>query len=87
VQVPQRRHRLDRDTGRYRRLSQNQKDVNTTHARQRGSGERANAQIKSRKILQRIYSCPTRATATWSTLSRSHPRWLRMRRRLTQLLS
>ena len=33
VRVPQRRRRLDRDTGRYRRLSRNQKDVNTAHAR------------------------------------------------------
>jgi hypothetical protein len=62
VHVPQRRRRLDRDTGRYRRLSQNQKDVNAAHARQRGPGERANASLKSWKILRRIRSCPTRAT-------------------------
>ena len=62
VRVPQRRRRLDPDTGRYRRLSQNQKDVNSAHARQRGPGERANAQLKSWKILRRIRSCPTRAT-------------------------
>jgi len=62
VRVPQRRRRLDRDTGRYRRLSQNQKDVNTAHARQRGPGERANAELKSCKILRRIRSCPTRTT-------------------------
>jgi DDE superfamily endonuclease/Helix-turn-helix of DDE superfamily endonuclease len=62
VHVPQRRRRLDRDTGRYRPLSQNQKDVNAAHARQRGPGERANAQLKSWKILRRIRSCPTRAT-------------------------
>jgi hypothetical protein len=62
VQVPQRRRRLDRDTGRYRRLSRNQKAVNTAQARQRGPGERANAQLKSWKILRRIRSCPTRAT-------------------------
>jgi hypothetical protein len=62
VQVPQRRRRLDRDTGRYRRLSQNQKDVNTAHARQRGPGERANAQLKNWRVLRRIRSCPTRAT-------------------------
>jgi len=41
IRVPQRRRRLDPDTGRYRRLSRNQKDVNTAHARQRGPGERA----------------------------------------------
>ena len=62
VHVPQRRRRLDRDTGRYRRLSQNQKDVNTAHARQRGPGERANAQLKSWKILRKIRCCPHRAT-------------------------
>jgi IS5 family transposase len=62
VRVPQRRRRLDRETGRYRRLSQNQKDVNTAHARQRGPGERANAQLRNWKILRRIRSCPTRAT-------------------------
>jgi hypothetical protein len=62
VQVPQRRRRLDRETGCYRRLSQNRKDVNTAHARQRGPGERANAQLKSWKVLRRIRSCPTRAT-------------------------
>ena len=40
-------------------LSQNQKDVNTARARQRGPGERANAQLKSWKVLR---SCPARAT-------------------------
>ena len=30
-----------------------QKDVNAAHARQRGPGERANAQLKSWKILRR----------------------------------
>ncbi|MDT7700315.1 MAG: hypothetical protein QOJ30_2640, partial [Pseudonocardiales bacterium] len=62
VQIPQRQRRLDPDTGRYRRLSRNQKDVNTAHARQRGPGERANAQLKSWKILRKIRSCPRRAT-------------------------
>jgi hypothetical protein len=41
VRVPQRR-RLDPDTGRYRPLSVAQKQVNATHARQRGPGERVN---------------------------------------------
>jgi hypothetical protein len=63
VRVPQRRRRLDPDTGRYRRLSQNQKEVNAAHARQRGPGERANAQLKSWKILRRIRCCPDRATS------------------------
>ncbi len=62
VRVPQRRRRLDPDTGRYRRLSRHQKAVNNAHARQRGPGERANAQLKSWKILRRIRSCPARAT-------------------------
>jgi hypothetical protein len=62
VRVPQRRRRLDPDTGRYRRLSQNQKDVNTAHARQRGPGERANAQLKSWKILRKIRTSPSRST-------------------------
>jgi DDE superfamily endonuclease len=62
VQVPQRRRRLDRETGRYHRLSQNQKDVNAAHVRQRGPGERVDAQLKSWKILRRIRSYPTRAT-------------------------
>lgn len=47
VAVPQRRRRLDPDTGRYRRLSRNQKDVNTAHARRRGPGERVNAELKN----------------------------------------
>ena len=51
IRVPQRRRRLDPDTGRYRRLSLAQKEVNAAHARQRGPGERANAQLKSWKIL------------------------------------
>ena len=48
------------DTGRYRRLSRNQKQVNTAHARQRGPGERANAELKNWKILRKIRSSPNR---------------------------
>jgi DDE superfamily endonuclease len=62
ITVPQRRRQLDGETGRYRRLSGNQKQGNAAHARQRGPGERANAQIKSWVVLRRIRSCPTRAT-------------------------
>jgi hypothetical protein len=69
-EVPQQRRRRDPDTGRYRRLSRNQKDVNAAHAGQRGPGERVNAVLKSWKILRKIRSCPTRAT-NWATLSRS----------------
>ncbi|MEU6700906.1 IS5/IS1182 family transposase, partial [Pseudonocardia sp. NPDC046786] len=67
VRVPQRCRRLDPDTGRYRRLSvaqaQAQKQVNVAHARQRGPGERANAQLKSWQVLRKIRSCPGHATA------------------------
>lgn len=63
IRVPQRRRRLDPDTGHYRRLSRAQKEVNAAHARQRGPGERANAQLKSWQVLRKIRSCPGRATA------------------------
>jgi hypothetical protein len=62
VVVPQRRRRLDPDTGRYRRLSNAQKEVNTAHARMRRPGERANAELKNWKILRKIRSSPSRAT-------------------------
>ena len=62
IRVPQRRRRLDPDTGRYRRLSRLQKEVNTAHARQRGPGERVNAQLKNWRILRKIRSCPSRAS-------------------------
>jgi len=61
IRVPQRRRRVDPDTGRYRRLSRNQKDVNTAHARQRGPGERVNAELKNWRILRKIRSSPNRA--------------------------
>jgi len=53
---------LDPGTGHYRPLSAAQREVNTAHARQRGPGERANAQLKSWKILRKIRSSPSRAT-------------------------
>jgi hypothetical protein len=62
VTVPQRPRRKDPDTGHYRPISQNQKDVNTAHAKLRGPGERANAQLKSWKILRKIRSSPGSAT-------------------------
>jgi hypothetical protein len=37
--------------------------VNTVHARQRGPGERANAQLKSWKVLRNIRCSPSQATA------------------------
>ena len=62
VAVPQRRRRLDPDTGRYRPLSVAQKQVNAAHARQRGPGERVNAQLKNWRILRKIRSCPSNAS-------------------------
>jgi hypothetical protein len=63
IRVPQRRRRLDPDTGRYRPLSVSQKQVNTAHARQRGPGERVNAELKNWRILHKIRSCPSRASS------------------------
>ena len=83
--VPQRRRRLDPDTGRYRRLSDSQKDVNTAHARQRGPGERANAQLKSWKILRKIRSCPTPGHRARQRGSGPHPRQLSKWKGLTGL--
>ena len=62
IRVPQRRRRLDPDTGHYRRLSRAQKEVNTAHARQRGPGERANAELKNWRVLRKIRSSPARAS-------------------------
>jgi hypothetical protein len=61
VRVPQRRRRKDPATGKYRPLSDAQKDVNKAHAVLRGPGERANAQLKSWKVLGKIRSSPNRA--------------------------
>ena len=36
--------------------------IYSLHARQRGPGERATAQLKSWKVLRKIRCCPTRAT-------------------------
>lgn len=63
VEVPHRRPPRDPDTGqRRRRLSANEKAVNSAHARLRGPGERANAQLKSWKILRKVRSSPRLAT-------------------------
>jgi hypothetical protein len=35
-------------------LSRSQKQVNTAHARQRGPGERVNAELKNWRILRKI---------------------------------
>ena len=44
-------------------LSRNQKAVNRSHAKIRGIGERANATLKTWKVLTRLHCCPQRATA------------------------
>ena len=61
IEVPQRRRARD-DDDQHPPLSANQKAVNSAHAQLRGPGERANAQLKSWKILRRIRSCPHHAT-------------------------
>jgi hypothetical protein len=62
VAVPQRRRRLDPDTGRYRPLSRIQKDVNAAHGRRRGPGEQGNAELKNWRILRKTRSSPNRAS-------------------------
>lgn len=62
VELPQRRRTREAKLDDRPRLSANQKAVNVAHARLRGPGERANAQLKSWKILRRIRGCPHHAT-------------------------
>ncbi|MEB3371758.1 transposase family protein [Saccharopolyspora mangrovi] len=62
VELPQRRRTRENELDDRPRLSANQKAVNVAHARLRGPGERANAQLKSWKILRRIRGCPHHAT-------------------------
>ncbi|MFI0349986.1 transposase family protein [Actinomadura sp. 9N407] len=40
---------------------ESQKDANRAHARLRGPGERANAQLKAWRILRKLRCCPWRA--------------------------
>lgn len=44
-----------------RNKPESQKTANRSHARLRGPGERANAQLKSWKILTKLRCCPHRA--------------------------
>jgi hypothetical protein len=44
-----------------RRKPQSQKDANRAHARLRGPGERAHAQLKSWRVLRKLRCCPRRA--------------------------
>ncbi len=43
------------------KLPASQKDANRAHARLRDPGERANAQLKSWRILRKLHCCPWRA--------------------------
>ena len=61
--LPQRRRPADPNSGQRRRLSVSQREVNAAHAAQRGPGERANAELKSWKVLRKIRCCPHRTTA------------------------
>jgi hypothetical protein len=57
VRTPFKRHR-------YRpKLSRRQKAVNRSHARIRARGERANATLKTWRVLAKLRCCPRRATA------------------------
>ncbi|MFI6333231.1 transposase family protein [Micromonospora chersina] len=44
-------------------MSRRQKTVNRAHARTRARGERANATLRTWKILAKLRCCPRRATA------------------------
>ena len=57
VRTPFKRHRHRP------KLSRRQKAVNRSHARIRARGERANATLKTWKILAKLRCCPRRATA------------------------
>jgi hypothetical protein len=71
IRTPQRRRRLDPDTGRYRRLSSNQKEANAAHARQRGPGERVNAELKNWRILVAASGSATATTSSTPTSTTS----------------
>lgn len=49
--------------GRWETLSTNKQEANRSHARIRGIGEMANATLKNWRLLRKIRSCPSRATA------------------------
>ncbi|WP_431898901.1 transposase family protein, partial [Nonomuraea sp. bgisy101] len=44
-----------------RNKPQSQKTANSAHAKLRGPGERANAQLKTWRILRKLRCCPLRA--------------------------
>ena len=45
----------------HRNKPEHLKDANRSHARLRGPGERANAQLKNWRILRKLRCCPHRA--------------------------
>ncbi|WP_432484961.1 transposase family protein [Kineococcus esterisolvens] len=62
VRVPQRSRRRDPVTGTFRPLSANQRAAGRAYAALRAPGERANAQLKSWRVLRKIRSSPSRAS-------------------------
>ena len=64
VRVPYRRVRYDRAARKFlhRSLSPGKKTVNRAHSRLRAPGERANAELKNRRILRKIRSSPAYVT-------------------------
>jgi hypothetical protein len=50
----------DHDNDKGKNKPQSQKDANRAHAKLRAPGERANAQLKTWKILQKLRCCPGR---------------------------
>jgi len=64
IRAPHRRSRYDRGTGKFvsRPLSAGQKAVNRAHSALRAPGERANAVLKSWRILRKIRSSPAHAS-------------------------
>ncbi len=64
ISVPFRPRRKHPDTGAYLPLSRNQKAANSAHAMLRAPGERANAQLKSWRVLTRVRRGPETTTAT-----------------------
>lgn len=64
INVPIRAVRRNRTTGLFERreLSRNEKAYNASHGRLRACGERANAQLKSWRVLRRLRCSPERTT-------------------------
>jgi hypothetical protein len=64
IRVPFRRSRRDRATHRFvrRELSPGQLQVNRSIAALRGPGERANAELKTWRLLRKVRSSPAHAS-------------------------